>query len=384
MRGGNRAAAAARFFRVEIAVGFGKKFFDALAITAVDGNADARGERGLFIVVGEQFANAIGNAAGFVFLCFRKDQGKFVAAITGGGIDGAAVDAENVGEAANGVAANEMAVVVVDFLEAVEVEEKHRKGPAAAVGALGFVFEDVEQAAIIGEASERIAHGEMADLLEEAGVINQSAAQGDGVAQDGKGLGEDERRIQEPPRLRGGELCGHVQPGSHVDGVVKGGIFHLQTTPIPDKANEKNGPRKQLLRAGEKCAGMAGDFGWETAKRGSDEIGESDHSQQSAGNLSPRVPRTRNEAIDKQGDDEQQRENHPAKPPGHRRPKEPDGRVQRELKEENAGGRQGRAREEEACAKNQRDAVLRALEADESDSGEDESQEAGDDLEITL
>jgi hypothetical protein len=140
MGGGSRAPTAAGFLRVEITIGFGEKFFDAFAITAVDGNADARGERGLLIVIGEHFTNAVGDAAGFVFLRFREDEGEFVPAVAGGSINGSAVDAQNVGEAANGVAADEMAVVVVDFFQAVEVEQKNGERPAAAVGALSFIF----------------------------------------------------------------------------------------------------------------------------------------------------------------------------------------------------------------------------------------------------
>jgi hypothetical protein len=114
MGGGNGTSSAAGFFRVEVAVGFGEKFFDAFAIAAIDGKADAGGERGLFVIVGKHFANAIGHAARFVFLRFRKNKSKFIAAVARGSVDGAAMDAENVGEAANGVAADEMAVVVVE------------------------------------------------------------------------------------------------------------------------------------------------------------------------------------------------------------------------------------------------------------------------------
>jgi len=44
---------------------------------------------------------------------FWENQGEFVAAITSGGIDGTAVNAENLSEAADGAAADEMSVGVV-------------------------------------------------------------------------------------------------------------------------------------------------------------------------------------------------------------------------------------------------------------------------------
>jgi len=77
--------------------------------------------------------------------------------------------------AADGAAADEVAVGVVNLFEAVEIEKQKGEGTAAAIGALGFAFEDVEETAIVGEAGERIADGEMADLFEEAGVIEEGA-----------------------------------------------------------------------------------------------------------------------------------------------------------------------------------------------------------------
>jgi len=50
----------------------------------------------LFVVAGENFADAIRNSVGFVFLRFRENQREFVAAVSRGGIDGTAVNAENI------------------------------------------------------------------------------------------------------------------------------------------------------------------------------------------------------------------------------------------------------------------------------------------------
>ncbi len=73
------------------------------------------------------------------------------------------------------------------------------------------------------------------DLFEEAGVVEQRAAQSYGVTGDGEGLREDERRIQEARGLRGCELRGYVHPGGGVDGAVEGGVFDSQASTIPDR-----------------------------------------------------------------------------------------------------------------------------------------------------
>jgi hypothetical protein len=112
--GGRRALRALSLFRVEILIRFRKQLLNSFAITTVNRNTDARREARRFIVVGQDLANAIGDTAGFVLLGFGKNEGKFVAAVARRGVNGAAVDAENIGEAADGAAADEMAVTVVD------------------------------------------------------------------------------------------------------------------------------------------------------------------------------------------------------------------------------------------------------------------------------
>src|SRR5258708_33496120 len=93
-----------------------------------------------------------------LFCGFGKNEGEFVAAVTRGGIDGTAMNAEYIGKAAYGAAAKEMAEVVVDFLQAIEVEKQHRERPAGAIGALRLVFQNIEQGEGGGKGGERGAH----------------------------------------------------------------------------------------------------------------------------------------------------------------------------------------------------------------------------------
>lgn len=179
------------FFCVQILVGFREKFFDAFAVTAVDGDADTCGKRGLLAIGGENFTDAIRNTMGIVLLGFRENEGKFVSAVTRGGINGAAMNAKNISEAADGAAADKMAVVVIDFFQAIEVEKQDGEGPAGAVSSFRFVFEDIEKAAVVGKAGERIADGEMMNLFEELRVIEKRAAESDGVTQHHERLGEE-------------------------------------------------------------------------------------------------------------------------------------------------------------------------------------------------
>ena len=175
MERGSKALYPPRFFRVEILVRLQQKFFDSLSVAAIDGNADTGGECGLFAVIGEDFPDTAGNTPRFVLLGFRENEGKFVAAIPRGSINGAAVKAENIGEPAEGAAADEMAVAVVDGFQAIKIEKQDSESPAAAIGALRFVFEEVEETTVIGKAGEWVAYGKVVDLFKEPGVIQQRA-----------------------------------------------------------------------------------------------------------------------------------------------------------------------------------------------------------------
>ncbi len=235
-----KALGALGLFRVEIPICFGKQRFDALAIATVDGDADAGGETRRFIVVGQDFADTVGHAVGFGFLRLRENQGEFVTAIARGGIDGPTVNAENISKATDGAAADEMTVAVIDGFQAIQIEKQDSERAAGAVGALGFVFEDVEETAGVGEAGERVADGHVANALEEVGVIQKRAAESDGVAHNHEALGENERSVHQPRRLRGGKLSGDVQPSGSVHGAIKRGIFHHQTAAVPEETDQKN------------------------------------------------------------------------------------------------------------------------------------------------
>src|SRR5260370_19397857 len=155
----------------------GEKFLDALAVAVVDGDADAGGKLRALQVAGHDSADTVGDTLGFLVKSLRQHESELVAAVTRSGVDGAAMNAQDVRESIERVAADEMPVGIVDFLEAIEVEQENREGTAVAIGALGFRFEDIKQTAIVGKAGERVAYGEMTDLLEEAGGVGGSAPQ---------------------------------------------------------------------------------------------------------------------------------------------------------------------------------------------------------------
>src|ERR1700730_17674822 len=115
--------AAARLLEIKLSVGVGEKFFDTNSVSIVDGDANASGKPRVLGITGHDGANTVGDALGFILQGFRQDESKLIAAIARRGVDGAAVNAEDVSQPVERVAANEMAVRVVDLFEAVEVQK---------------------------------------------------------------------------------------------------------------------------------------------------------------------------------------------------------------------------------------------------------------------
>ena len=133
------------------------------------------------------------------------------------------MNAENIGNAAQRAAANQVAIGIVDFFQTVEIKQQDGKRPVAAIGALRFAFQHVKQAAVVRQARKRIADRKMADLFEEPGVIEQCTAESNRVAHDTEALRDDEGCVEQSLRLRGCELGGKVHPSGDVDGTIKCG-----------------------------------------------------------------------------------------------------------------------------------------------------------------
>src|SRR5258708_8314034 len=130
-----------------------------------------------------------------------------------------------------------MAIAIVYFFQLIEIKKQHGEGPAGAIGALRLVFKNIEQAAVVGKAGERIADGKMANLFEEPGVIEKRATERDGVAQHHERLGENEGSVEQTRGLSRRELRGDIQPGGGINGAVESGIFKGQAAAVPDEAH---------------------------------------------------------------------------------------------------------------------------------------------------
>src|SRR5579872_6234619 len=102
----------------------------------------------------------------------------------------------------------------------------------------------------------------------------------------------------------------------------------------------------------------------ETSQQRGDSPGHHDNRKQRARNFEPRPPRTGQKMFDEQRHDEQQSQYDAPDPPRHGRPAQMNRRFLQKLEKQQARRGQKRAAEQKSRTKNERDAILRALEPD--------------------
>ena len=107
---------------------------------------------------------------------FGQHKGKFIAAVARRRVNGSAAVPQHVPQALDGSASRQVAVLVVDLFQAIEIEEQHRELSPRAAGSLDFVVQGFEQPAMIRKAGERIRSRQPAYLVEELGVVEQRSA----------------------------------------------------------------------------------------------------------------------------------------------------------------------------------------------------------------
>jgi len=179
-------------------------------------------------------------------------------------------------------------------------------------------------------------------------------------------------------------LRGDVEYSGGENGAVESAAVIAETAAIPDKRDEEDGRWQELVRTGEKCAGVARGFRRQAPQRGCDEVSHTDDGQQSSGNLDASVARTWKKMFDQESRDEEKGKEHAADPPRDRREQKAQWGVRRKVKEKGAGSGENGAGKKKAGAEDQGDAVLGALKADERDGGEDKGEQRGDGLKIAV
>src|SRR6267143_2622021 len=185
------------FLAIEDMVGSGKELIDGLAIMRVDCYSGTYGDGWLVAIGAKPLGNSIGNPKGSSGFRFRKNKHEFVPTVTRSGVNGAAMNAKNVSQTADGFAAHEMAVSVIDLFQAVQIEEHDGKRAGSAFVALDFGVEGVEKPPVVGEPRERISDGQMMHAFISALVFGDFGGErhgGNGHDAD-EGLQQEQRSV---------------------------------------------------------------------------------------------------------------------------------------------------------------------------------------------
>src|SRR5215471_6661145 len=319
-----RETPASGFFLIQILIGFLEQALYAFALAVIDGGADASRDRRVLLIGGQSFADAGSHALGLILASLGKHDSEFVSAIACSRVDGAAMDAQDVGDAAESAAADEVAVGIVNSLEAVQIEQQHRKGTAGAQGALRFRVQNIKKFAVVGEAGQRVAGREVADLFENARAVEQRTRQQNNLAGHIHQLCECERAIEQSDGLTRSKLSRQVQPDSAENRPVERRVGQILAMAVAVESQKENHRRNEMERVWNKGVRVTCYVRGKLAKGSGDQVGQGENSKQRSGNFEPRMPRTRNEMRHQEGNSEEQRQKETAHPPGNRGPQNPD------------------------------------------------------------
>ena len=125
---------------------------------------------------------AAGDLGGLLLVGLDREQRELVAAVAGGDVVGAGPAAQGVTDAAQDLVADQVAVLLVDLLELVEVEEDQGEVAAGnARGALDLAQQALVQRRVVEAAGQPVGAGLLRDRGVEAGV----AARGGGELGEG-------------------------------------------------------------------------------------------------------------------------------------------------------------------------------------------------------
>ena len=148
----------------------------------------------------QDVAQAAGDDVGGCLPVWGKQRDELIAAVAEGVVDEAEAVLDGAADFSEQAAADEVAVVVVDQLEAVEIEEEDAELVAEAGGAVDLGLDGVVEMARVVEAGAVVGDGEFLDLLDGAGVVD-----GDGGIV-GQGLQEHELIVAEAGHIDVDEL----------------------------------------------------------------------------------------------------------------------------------------------------------------------------------
>src|SRR5439155_17802966 len=112
------------FHRIESPVRRVEKSSDGVGILRITGNFYADGKSWIFGVLRKKFANPLSYQCGGCRACFWQDQGNFIPAVARCGVHGPATVRSDLRQPAERPASHQMPKLIVDPLQAIEVQQK--------------------------------------------------------------------------------------------------------------------------------------------------------------------------------------------------------------------------------------------------------------------
>src|SRR5262249_25453100 len=144
---------------VERFVGSAKNIFNGVTVMGILSHTHARGNAWSLRVLRKTLRNPVRHLARLLKWSFRQNQCELIAAVARRRIDVAAMHLQNIRDATKCAASDYMAVRVVNFFQAVEVQQQNGKRSSRATVSPNLRVYAIEQQPIVSKAGQRIRIG---------------------------------------------------------------------------------------------------------------------------------------------------------------------------------------------------------------------------------
>src|SRR4030095_7040660 len=145
---GERWSQSLGLHRIESPVRRIEKCSNGVGPLRIAGNSHADGKPWIFGVRRKKFANPLSYQRGGSGACLRQDQCKFISAVTSCGVHGPATVCNDLRQPAERPAPHQMPKLIVDPLQAIEVQQKQGKFTPSTLGTADLRVQHLEQPAM--------------------------------------------------------------------------------------------------------------------------------------------------------------------------------------------------------------------------------------------
>src|SRR3974390_152760 len=173
---------------------------------------------------------------------------------------------QNLAQAHESAATQKVSVAIINGFKPVHVEQHEAERAVSPPRRVEFGFNHSDEPAVVGQTCERVTHRESANLIEQARLINQRAAEHDRVAGYLAELRQEKRPVEELSGKQSGEVASHVEQSNKKQRIVVQRRVAIRflvgaESPVEEDRGQREKPAGKKFPRTRKQSGGFGEWG---------------------------------------------------------------------------------------------------------------------------